>query len=54
VADVRYFDIVGLPHGGHRIYYEAPLPDGSHEVRTELVPGAGAEAGLDGTTAGVA
>lgn len=37
VADVRYLEVLALPGGGHRIYYEARLPDESHELRTELI-----------------
>jgi hypothetical protein len=37
VADVRYLDVLALSDGRHRIYYEARLPDESHELRTELV-----------------
>jgi hypothetical protein len=39
VADVRYLDVVPLD-GGYRLYYEAPLADGSHELRTAVVPAA--------------
>jgi hypothetical protein len=38
VADVRYLDVVPLDDGGYRLYYEAPLADGSHELRTAVVP----------------
>jgi hypothetical protein len=34
---VRYLDVLPLPGGGCRIYYEARLPDESHELRTELI-----------------
>jgi hypothetical protein len=37
VADVRYLDVLRLPDGGYRIWYEARLADLSHELRTELI-----------------
>ncbi|MGQ0607457.1 MAG: hypothetical protein ACT4OQ_03220 [Chloroflexota bacterium] len=37
VRDVRYLDVLPLPGGGYRIWYEARLPDESHELRTELI-----------------
>ena len=37
VADVRYLDVLALPGGGYRIWYEARLADESHELRTELI-----------------
>ena len=39
VVDVRYLDVLPLPEGGYRIWYEARLPDESHELRTEHIPG---------------
>src|SRR5713226_9093404 len=37
VADVRYLEVLPLRDGAFRIYYEARLPDESHEMRTELI-----------------
>jgi hypothetical protein len=39
VSHMRYLDVLPLPGGGYRIWYEAPLPGESHELRTELVQG---------------
>jgi hypothetical protein len=32
---LRYLDMVALPGGGHRMYYEMTRADGGHELRTE-------------------
>jgi hypothetical protein len=36
---LRYADVVALPGGGARWFYEATRPDGAHELRTVLLPG---------------
>ena len=35
-SNARYLDVLESD-GGYRIYYEAPLPDRSHELRTEFI-----------------
>ena len=37
IVDVRYLDVLPLSNGGYRIWYEARLPDESHELRTEVI-----------------
>lgn len=36
---LRYADVVGIPGGGARWFYEATRADGGHELRTVLLPG---------------
>ena len=39
--DARYLEVLPTPGGGFRLYYEARLPDESHELRTESVVATG-------------
>ncbi len=39
--DARYLEVLPLPAGGYRLYYEARLPDESHELRAETVASTG-------------
>jgi hypothetical protein len=39
VSVARYLDVLPLPNGGYRIYYEWPVPGQAHELRTELIGG---------------
>jgi hypothetical protein len=36
---LRYCDVVPLPDGGARWFYEATRKDGAHELRTVALPG---------------
>jgi hypothetical protein len=38
-SGLRYADVVPVPGGGARWYYEATRDDGAHELRTVLLPG---------------
>lgn len=38
---LRYLDVVPLPGGGHRLFFEAARPDGAHDLYTQIVPARG-------------
>jgi hypothetical protein len=44
-VDVRYLEVLAMPNGTHRLYYEARLPDESHELRTTVLTGWSAPVG---------
>jgi hypothetical protein len=37
VLDARYLDVLEMPDGSCQVFYEAPLEDGSHELRSEVI-----------------
>lgn len=37
--DFRYLDVLRMPDGTHRAYYEARLDDGTHELHTAILEG---------------
>jgi hypothetical protein len=41
LVDSRYLELLPLRDGGYRLYYEARLPDESHELRTATVAATG-------------
>ena len=37
-VSLRYMSVVSVTGRGYRLYYECCRADGSHDLRTELVP----------------
>jgi hypothetical protein len=35
---LRYLEVLALPDGSSRLFFEAARPDGAHELRTQVVP----------------
>ena len=38
MLDARYLEALPLPDGSMRLFWEARRADGSHELRTDVVP----------------